>query len=850
MKKLVKFGTMLMSVSLMGGMLSLTNSVAKVDAYDISGDLYGSARIKCTTPRSSDVGNVTEIDVGGTGNADYSGSGIYLRMKNYTSTDTPLTFKLNSTNGTIIAPTTSVKQTYYDTNGNEVTGINPRGWGNYLMLPANFDGFVYMNYTSQMSRIVGGADFDASHIWRIYIEYSGSYDSYADYAIGDIFTDEKLVLDTSELDDAAFATTFINQCPNYQSITQNARAEDTTFIPKGDLLGGVHASQSGYGGFMVKFGEPKDLSDGGVCFRLKNNLPTTSWVMAHIASDWFGNRAINLANAKFYRYNANGTGETEYTINEWGYFEVPGNFDGFIYIPNSSFVGDTTWAGADYHSNTAIALYLEADTYDLSVGDISSKSVVAFDGSEHYANELGSIAETWSGASLSSLPGSKEVEVPLYDYTQVEYQGSITGGIQLRAKACPDSSVFSPATITFADELDLSNGEAVAVNFKGVGTYAFQLEFADVDGNTMQMPIGADAPTKPIYLIKDGSATAINHTSGDPNTIHATDTEGVIVIEKDFLTQKSGDTFNWARIKQVIVRVHTFYDDGFNVVLGDIGTVSQSEKTHALSFVANDVDDIVSMVTTDEYLTASRYFVAVPSSWIGDVKIIDSLNYKDDAELKRNVTYDIGDNACSYRKENDGMFVHIGPYEVGHTYGSYMCLGMFDKGVTTDRAQAWRMNGDEKEYAKGVTFYAENRSNKEIGMTLQFDEEIPGKAECERWCIVGYPAMYYAWDVVTNAEYLLYAKSDQIQLPVGFKGYIRVPFASYSVPNWNSGTAGVDEILDLDHFTSNFFLTSDNTRFEDLEFFIKNVGIYFNETRKGNVFSNENTIKANMGLDD
>ena len=45
-----------------------------------------------------------------------------------------------------------------------------------------------------------------------------------------------------------------------------------------------------------------------------------------------------------------------------------------------------------------------------------------------------------------------------------------------------------------------------------------------------------------------------------------------------------------------------------------------------------------------------------------------------------------------------------------------------------------------------------------------------------------------------------------------------------------------------------FYLTSDNTRFEDLEYFIKNVGVYFNETRRGTLFDSSNTIKANMGL--
>ena len=95
---------------------------------------------------------------------------------------------------------------------------------------------------------------------------------------------------------------------------------------------------------------------------------------------------------------------------------------------------------------------------------------------------------------------------------------------------------------------------------------------------------------------------------------------------------------------------------------------------------------------------------------------------------------------------------------------------------------------------------------------------------------------------------MFYSKSDQVQIPVGFEGYIRVPFESYSVPEWNKGQEGVDEVIDLDLFSGNLFFTSDNTRYEDLEYVIKDLGMYFNETRKGNMFDNSHTIKANMGL--
>ena len=814
-------------------------------ATTIEGDLYGGARIRCVTKAGSDTGYVTELNVGGAGNGNFAGTGVYIRIKNNTTTDTPITMKFNSTNGAGFGPATGVNQTYYDVNGVETTGIAARGWGNYLMLPANFNGFIYMNYTTQMSRIFGTADFDPDHMWRVYIEYSGFYDSYADFVIGDIFTDSRKVLDGSELDSSAFAATWINQTGAVQEITQLPRSD--SFVPDGDFEGGLHASLDGYGGFMIKSSSLLDLSDSAFFIRIKNNQNVVKYPMIHVASDWFAYRVVTNEGQVIEKYDASGAYDGSTTVNAAGYFELPANFNGYLKVNWNGFKND--WG--DEFSNTKVnAIYYESEGFDVNIGDIFTQLQSFFDGSERYASEFSTWTETWSGATLELLEGSKPVPVVLFDYTQITYTVGLERGVNVTAKKNPDNTVFSTATISFTNNLDLSAGEAVAISMKGNGSFAFGLEFYDSANNALMMPAPGDAAAKPIYFIKEGVASAMNHTTGDPNTIHEIIGEGTLVAEKAFLAQKAGDSFDWAHVAAIKVRVHTFYDNGINIVLGDIGTADQTGLSYTCVF---DVSELLNWSTyfhaDDEFIVVKQYSIPKASEWIGDVKIIDSLNYRDDEEMNAAISYDDDNNPCSYHRQDDGLFVHNGPYEVdGHAYGSYMCLPMFDHGVTTDRKQAYKMVGEEKVYGKGLTFYAKNLSNKDIGVTLQFDEKIPGKTYTERWCIVGYPALYYAWDVKTNAEYMFYSKSDQVQIPVGFEGYIRVPFESYSVPEWNKGQEGVDEILDLDNFTGDFFFTSDNARYEDLEFFIKNIGMYFNETRKGNMFDNSNTIKANMGL--
>lgn len=326
-----------------GGLaLSLGNDVAietKAEAA-FNHDYLGGAHIHATSARAEDVGNVTEINVNN-GNGDYSGTGIYVRMRNYTDTVTPITFKINSTNTAIIAPNKDVKQTYYDVNGVEVYGCDARGFGNYLMLPAWFDGYVYMNYTSQMTKIAGGDnEFNPSSIWRIYVEYSGSYDAYANFAIGDIFTDQKTVVDTSEIAASDFSSIFINQGGStaYQSVEQLSATRVCS--PTGNLLGGVRLQTTAYAGADFQFGYTINATSG-LWMRIRNDGTASCWPKFVLASDWWQGSAPSKANSTYYRISLNGLDISEYPIDGYGYFELPAGYDGFIYFPSSSFAPES-----------------------------------------------------------------------------------------------------------------------------------------------------------------------------------------------------------------------------------------------------------------------------------------------------------------------------------------------------------------------------------------------------------------------------------------------------------------------------------------------------------------------------
>ncbi len=641
-------------------------------------------------------------------------------------------------------------------------------------------------------------------------------------------------------------------------------------LAKGDLQGGCEVklqstSSDNAATFVMALNGKYDLSGDGVFIRMKNLTGTKTPIMFFINAR-NGHRMRLKTNATMFEFDENMENKTELTTGELGsYIMLPGNFDGHLYIPYSILedVPTREWgenASTTMTYNDVYALYFACSTqYDsyanFQIGDVFSENGVGYDGSEVADGDFGNyfkkdyLGEYWT---ISRISGGQKPTEPEYDYSKVTFNGDIDKSAQFHISGqAVDASNFTSMNIKFdLKDKDFSNAHDIVFRVKNFSyNYPCLLTLVDEEGKTSTLTSSTSTKLK----FYDGENFKNSAAGGNPASVIIPEMLDGYMIMPTSVFQGSADL---SKIVALNVNIAVFYDYGFNVAFGD--AFKLGSETAKLTQIL-DVDKLndnqftttYSLAGLTKYGIIDRYVIDRPSSWIGDVKIIDSLNYEDDAKLKANVTYDIGDNACTYNKQDDGVFVHIGPYETGHAYGSYMCLGMFDKGVTTDRKVMTRTVNGQKEYAKGITMYLKNLSRREIGINLQFDETSTTSAgtSAERWIVKGYPAIYYAYDVVKDENYSFFAKSDQIQIPVGFEGYVRIPFESYQVPDWCHGDAfkGTDDVLNLDNFTGNFFLTSDNTRYEDLEFFIKNVGVYFNETSTG-FLTSENTIKANMGL--
>ncbi len=461
---------------------------------------------------------------------------------------------------------------------------------------------------------------------------------------------------------------------------------------------------------------------------------------------------------------------------------------------------------------------------------------------------LGLITLSASSIVCSSI-GKNQIQniTPGNDYLNVDFNDDIKGGVKITCSRDTENNDFSEMTMTFPNALDFSTQHAFTMKMKSISTgFPFFFNVFDENDNSIQLPANNDS-TKRIYHVDSSGVVYKCLRGGNPNTIkYESNTSGTLVFPLDSMIPLSG-TIDYTKIKKIKISIAVFYDYDFACCFGDIGVIDDDGKW-SMKFDCSEYkfNEIYAITAFPEYMNISEVKNSGKATWMGDAKIINELNYASTEELQHAVTWNSGDNVCSYWQEDDAMRVHIGPYEIGHTYGSYMCLKISNSDALDDYDFTRDVDG-ETSYAKGLTMFVKNCSRKEIGINLQFDELTQANTY-ERWIMKGYPAMYYAWDVIKNEEYVFYSKSDQFQIPVGFEGYVRIPFDQLQVPDWNIGTDGVDQELDLSRFNKEFYLTSDNTRYEDLEFLIKNIGVYFNDTYKANLFDNSHGIKSNMGL--
>lgn len=189
-----------------------------------SGSLTGSE----ISFNSTTVDQLSSLKLSGQNN-NWAGDGFAIRIKELAGIPASyISIFINETDGDIACLKTNAPYSLYNLDGTVTEGSNNRGWGSYLTLPANFDGYVYFPYSSfAYNRGAGDNVMTYTSIWGVYFETSTcvNYDDSKEHFIigsievknGDTVTK---VLDTTKLTSSNY-TQYVEKAGNNDYINQS-----------------------------------------------------------------------------------------------------------------------------------------------------------------------------------------------------------------------------------------------------------------------------------------------------------------------------------------------------------------------------------------------------------------------------------------------------------------------------------------------------------------------------------------------------------------------------------------------------------------------------------------------------
>ena len=826
-----------------------------VHAIDLALELNGGAKVKYIANSANTAEEYISASLD-----THSNEGNYfgVRIKNRNAFDVDVHVIMESDNGHASQIKANGAYDVYDVDGVKIETKRSTN-GRYVTIPSKFDGsftISSLNLGDVPEWDQGETTKDVKNIKAIHFGVIATTQDVS-LDISDIFTSTLINLDASSLSDEEFATHYVIENQSQKITVERLPVED--FIPNHDLNGAaltmVQQDNEDIGAYFMFLPEETDLSNDNFIFlRIKNGWLYQFYIQFYVLST-NGHRMALGTSKTVYNYDSEGKNKTLSSSREFGsYLYIPGQFDGYLGVPYTSLIDDPNWATnqtsptMDYSSVYALVFGLSTK-HDYAAqpifGDIFTNSATIYDGSEYNEAEFKQRVvpdEFGNGQyiNLSQLAGYKDEQSVNYANVTNYKTTDIAGGMEISA-AETEQDIRSSVIVNIEDDIP-ETATAIAIRVKNYTyDYPYLLYVTDSLGrksSTQGQILGN------VYFLDNKGELKANDWGGNVVFVKIpTGFDGLMIIPfasldggKD-LKKSGGFTYEFF--------IATKFDYNFHASFGDFGYIDANLAYQPLvdaSALSEDAwEDVYQVGANPESVFISRTKSVPKCSWIGDTKILNSMIFEDDESMATELLTDAADNPLTYERSENGLIVTPSEYEIGHANGPYSALVLLNNPNYSDRVEMVRES--DGAVAKGFTLYVKNLTSREIGISLQFDQ-VTDSGALQRWALIGYPSMYYAYDVKKDADYIFYFKRDQFQIPVGFEGYVRLPLESYGVPDWCKS----NEDMDPNKFSGIMYLTQDNRTYGGLSYLVKNVGVYFNDTSAGSLFNTGNTIKDNMGL--
>ncbi len=373
--------------------------------------------------------------------------------------------------------------------------------------------------------------------------------------------------------------------------------------------------------------------------------------------------------------------------------------------------------------------------------------------------------------------------------------------------------------ILFDEATDLTSATYLAVHYyakSGTPGLTYGIE----NDGTRYSINGSSGET--IYMLgEDGNIRVASIIAYDASNVNA---NGCLLIPMNLLQKQFGNDANTlAGAKQFVLTTNSKYNYLFEVGIGEIGYYTgqpcdENFTFHKLVDLSEGDKEISCSVTSDLDTNRSTIYCNKSEKMVyGDTTLVFTATGKVDGQLipwsggangtQTMTTDSYGDDAL--------LLTCTGAREGADAYTAFTIAD----GVHYDWSSA-----------KGITLWARNDSDTEISFNLEIDVLNPGKTTSRGRFNVTQGNRFWLYDVNTGKQ-TIYMTRPAITLPVGFEGWVRVPFSAFQQAAWsmtdqNYGTFPIEYFMTEGCYVPYVGLTVYSGNYTNKPFAVNKLGSY------------------------
>ena len=344
-----------------------------------------------------------------------------------------------------------------------------------------------------------------------------------------------------------------------------------------------------------------------------------------------------------------------------------------------------------------------------------------------------------------------------------------------------------------------------------------------------------------IWGVKEGEETTSKITSikYDAVTV-ASGYQGAVVIPLANMAWQFGSTENksLAKIDTLTITTNSQYNYAYEVVIGEVGYVKADGSYVSMLDLKGENDnskygkytitsDNAENAGTLEYWTAARKMQ-------GDSTIDFTAKNKTAASFDVWTGGSYGEAAIVQDTYGDDavQLKATGSNPTGDAYTA----------ITLAGAGGWTWEG-----MTGVSFWARNDSDTEVSFNLEVDCKVTATGKSDRFNIKqGH--RFYLYDVNTGKT-TIYMTRPCATLPVGFEGWVYIPFTAFSRADWSNNGVTPEQFMAEGTMVSYLAITIHAGTYLNKAFSVNKFGGYTKvPSFESTYVKSENTVSQLLGL--